>query len=213
LNFDLKKGGIMKVNLTIGIPVWLDKIFTWPVLLYRLWKFGYTFRRICLGDGEWTILDAEDYYRFGNLKWCIAANKYTFYAVRFVKTERRQIKSVKLHREIMNAPAGLLVDHRNGDGLDNRRGNLRLATHSQNACNCRRNKSKTSSRFVGVNFKKRENCWCAQINYQGKAHWLGRFTSEADAARAYDTAARKYHGEFARLNFPESADSPSTSSG
>jgi hypothetical protein len=194
----------MKVNLTIGIPVWLDKIFTWPVLLYRLCKFGYTFRRIDLGEGEWTIVDVDIYYRFGNFKWCVRGNRNTFYAVRFVKIGPGRTKLVNLHRTILAAPAGLLVDHRNGDGLDNRRDNLRLATHFQNACNRHRNKSKTSSRFVGVSFKKRDNNWAARINYKRKTISLGRFNSELDAARAYDNAARKYHGEFARLNFPDS---------
>jgi hypothetical protein len=200
-----KNGGerIMKVNLTIGIPAWLDKICTWPVTCYRRFKYGYSYRRIYLGESEWTILDQEDYYRLGHLKWCITANKYTFYAVRFAKTGHRKIKPVKLHREIMGAPAGRLVDHKNGNGLDNRRDNLRLATYSQNACNRRRDKSKTSSRFVGVSFKKRDNNWAARINYKGKTISLGRFGSELDAAKAYDLAAVKYHGEFARLNFSE----------
>ena len=70
----------------IKIPIWLDIIFAWPVMVWRQLKFGYTYRRIYLGEGEWTIVDRRYYYRFGNFKWCIRGNRNTFYAVRFVKT-------------------------------------------------------------------------------------------------------------------------------
>ena len=108
----------------------------------------------------------------------------------------------------MRAPRGLLVDHRNGDGLDNRRDNLRLATHSENMMNRPKIKSPTTSRFVGVYFDKARRLWVARIHLNGKCIWLGRFATEIEAAKAYDEAAKKYHGEFARLNFPE-ATTPS----
>jgi hypothetical protein len=111
-------------------------------------------------------------------------------------------KLLSLHREITNAPKGLLVDHRNGDTLDNRRTNLRLATASQNMQNVKKKKN-TSSRFIGVSFIKSAGRWAAQIRAQGRDRWLGTFVNEIDAAKAYDTAAKKYYGEFARLNFNE----------
>jgi hypothetical protein len=197
----------MKINLTIGIPVWLDFIFTCPLLAYRLLRFGYTYRRIYLGEDEWTILDQQDYYRLGNLKWGVCGHDEHIYGGRFIKTTKSAgIKLIYLHREIMNAPANLLVDHINSDTLDNRRANLRLATHSQNSCN-RPKKSNTSSRFIGVSFLKQRKRWRAAIRHHGKRIWLGYFDSEIEAGKAYDEAARKYHGEFARLNFPEPADS------
>jgi hypothetical protein len=102
----------------------------------------------------------------------------------------------------MDAPKGLLVDHRNSDSLDNRRTNLRLATHSQNQCN-RRKRKNTSSRFRGVYFRKENRKWAAFISVAGKKIFLGYFDSETEAARVYDAAAKKYRGGFARLNFPE----------
>jgi len=107
-----------------------------------------------------------------------------------------------MHREMMNAPAGMLVDHRNGDNLDNRRSNLRLATPTENSCN-RRKKTGGSSRYKGVTFNRRSGKWFARIRIHGKCIFLGTFESEVEAARAYDAAAKKYHGEFACLNFPE----------
>jgi dipeptidase D len=102
----------------------------------------------------------------------------------------------------MNAPRGLLVDHKNNDTLDNRRANLRLATRRENSCN-KRKQNNTFSRFIGVSFSKRRGKWCASISNSGKKIWLGYFVSEVEAARAYDDAAKRYHGEFARLNFCE----------
>jgi hypothetical protein len=191
----------MKVNLTIGIPEWLDRICVWPVMVYRRMKYGYPFRKMYLGEEEWTIVEPGDYYRLGHFRWHLSGNKNIFYAVRDVKRCAR-IRHISLHREIMESPAGLLVDHRNGDTLDNRRSNLRLATHAQNTHNRRKTRTKTSSRFIGVYYDKRTGRWAAKIKNQERCKWLGRFESEIEAGKAYDEAAKKYHGEFARLNFP-----------
>jgi hypothetical protein len=189
-------------KIEITVPDWLDRICAWPVMVYRRHKYGYDFRRIYLGEGEWTILDQQDYYRYQELKWLVKGNGSKLYAVGSVKTEPKKTRMTWMHREIMNAPKELLVDHRNGDSLDNRRENLRFATQSQNIANAIRDKSKTTSRFTGVNFDKRRKRWLASIRNQGKKVFLGRFKNEMAAARAYDKAAREYHGEFARLNFP-----------
>jgi hypothetical protein len=188
----------------ISIPNWLDRFFTFPLLVFRLLRYGYTFRRIYLSEDAWTVLDQQDYYRFGRFKWEISGDDNIFYAVRNTIVDSSRTTTIRLHREIMNAPKGLVVDHINGDSLDNRRANLRLATHSQNSCNKRKRKN-TTSQFRGVCFCKAKGKWDANINLAGKRIWLGSFDSEIEAGKAYDVAAKKYHGEFARLNFPEVA--------
>jgi hypothetical protein len=168
---------------------------------YRRRKYGWPFRRIDLGEGEWTILDLRDYYRLRDFKWYLSGNGTKLYAARNIKTGPAQTKIVRMHREIMGEPVGLLVDHRNCDGLDNRRENLRPATSSQNACNRQKKKSKSSSQFRGVCYEKRARKWTAVIYSEGKRIWIGTFETEIEAGRAYDEAAKKYHGEFAHLNF------------
>jgi hypothetical protein len=119
-----------------------------------------------------------------------------FYAVRLDGN-----KIVKMHREIMNAPAGVFVDHRYGDGLDNRKVNLRIATRAQNQYNRRKTSKKTTSKYKGVHLDRNRNKYRAIIGCSGKRIFLGYFDNETDAAKAYDEAAKKYHGEFAKLNF------------
>ncbi len=201
----MKGGECMKVNLTIGIAEWVDKVISRPIMIYRRMKYGYTFRRIYVGDGEWAIVDEGDYRRLSKYKWSIVGDEKHKYAARILREKKYgRIKTVYLHREIMNAPKGLVVDHINNKGLDDRRANLRLATHSQNCCN-RPIKGRGTSKYVGVCFVKSKKRWCARTKYYGKAMFLGYYDCEIEAAKAYDAGAKKYHGEFARLNFPEEA--------
>ena len=108
-----------------------------------------------------------------------------------------------MHRFIMNLPYGSSepqVDHINLNGLDNRKSNLRIATRSQNMAN-RLKPVGGTSRFKGVGWDSSRSKWRAQIMVMYENKFLGRFTDEEDAARAYDEAAREYFGEFARTNF------------
>ena len=179
-----------------------DLIFVCPLLLYRQFKFGFTFRKIYLGEGEWTFVSPFDYYRLKNLNWYLGGNGKEFYAFRNIKIGPGKTKMVSMHRQLMDPPPHLLVDHRNGVSLDNRRSNLRLATQSQNMQN-RAKKLNVSSKFIGVCFDKKRGKWKAQIKTGGENIFLGRFDNEEEAARVYNIAAKKYHGEFAKLNFSE----------
>jgi hypothetical protein len=192
----------MKLHLTINVPNWLDRIFTFPLLTCRRLKYGYPFRRIHLTEGKFALVDPQDFYWLNNFDWCADGKGDCIYAVRHLLSADEKANVVRMHRYIMKAPDKLLVDHRNGDGLDNRRDNLRLATHSQNTCN-RKKKTCTSSKYIGVCLDKQTGKWRSLIMINGKSLSLGRFDSELDAAKAYDVAAREYHKDFARLNFPE----------
>lgn len=115
--------------------------------------------------------------------------------------------SVYMHRLIAGTPEGMETDHVNGDGLDNRRANLRLATPSQNRANMgkprRPDGGRHSSRFKGVAWDKSRGLWRAAITVDGRTTNLGRYVCEAEAARAYDSAAAAAWGEFAWLNFSD----------
>jgi hypothetical protein len=170
------------------------------VTAYRKYKYGYEYRRIYLGEERFALVDPPLFYQLNNYHWSFNEKRERPYAVRYAYLSKDKIKTISMHREIMNFPAGRLVDHENGDTLDNRRDNLRIATSEQNAYNKQKTKTKTSSRFIGVYYDKQKNRWIARIKYKDKRIYLGCFKDEIEA---YDAAARKYHGEFARLNFPE----------
>ncbi|MEA3225847.1 MAG: AP2 domain-containing protein, partial [Planctomycetota bacterium] len=137
--------------------------------------------------------------RLSRHTWFAEGTAQNCYAVR-----KQNGKSIKMHREITSAPAHLVVDHIDHDGLNNRRSNLRVCTFAENCRNLRIIRHKTS-KYKGVHWHKRCKKWAAQITANNKRHHLGYFTKEIEAAQAYDRAAPKYHGEFAHLNLPKSA--------
>ncbi|MBL7154178.1 MAG: HNH endonuclease [Phycisphaerae bacterium] len=156
-------------------------------------------RLIPLTRGQFAIVDAKDYPALTKFTWFAEGGERTYYAVR-----KQNGKSIKMHRQITNAPPHLVVDHIDHNGRNNRNANLRLATFTQNCQNQRRVSNKTS-RYKGVYWNKRLKKWAAQITANKKTHHLGYHKTEEQAAKTYDAAARKYHGNFASLNFPKNA--------
>jgi hypothetical protein len=106
-----------------------------------------------------------------------------------------------MHNLVINIPDGMFCDHINRNGLDNRKANLRPATHTQNIWHRRKFKPYSRSKYKGVDFAKDMKRWRARIRVNGKRIYLGSFKNELEAAKAYDHAAKKYHGQFASLNF------------
>ena len=166
---------------------------------YRKWKYGYEFRLIELSRGRYAKVDPEDFEKLNQFKWYASGTK-NLYASRPARNASGKRTSIAMHREIMKPPAGLFVDHKNGDSLDNRKANLRLATPAENSRN-RKKHCKSRSIYKGVAKNTKCRTWFASIGYENQQIYLGSFASEEEAAKAYDKAAKELFGEFASLNF------------
>jgi len=153
-------------------------------------------RYIPLTQGKFAIVDAADYERVSRYKWCAVGPGDRVYACRNVHG-----KTLSMHRFLMNPPEGMVVDHIDGNRLNNRRSNLRICTIRQNIWNSRP-KGK-SSRYKGVCRDKSKKRWVVYVRHNDHNWYVGRFVSEIEAARAYDRKAAEVFGEYAWLNFPE----------
>ena len=156
--------------------------------------------RIALTRGLHTIVDATDAERvMAAGKWHATPSRNTHYARRNVRLADGSRSTILMHSLLTGFQR---VDHINGDGLDNRRANLRAVTNAQNQYNRSRQSNNTSG-FIGVSWFEPQGRWMARITLQGVQRFLGYYDTAEDAARARDAAAIELHGsEFARLNFP-----------
>jgi hypothetical protein len=156
-------------------------------------------KEIPLTRGYVAIVDDEDFEALSQHKWCALVLPRKVYAMRGIGG-RKNRKYLFMHRVIVGANPSVKVDHENHDGLDNRRCNIRIATHGQNQQNQRKQKRATSSSFKGVTWCKNEDKWKAQIQHNHKHIHLGYFDKEHEAATCYNAAAVQRFGEFASLN-------------
>ncbi len=149
-------------------------------------------KKIPLSQGKFAIVDNDKFELLNQWKWFVYKGVTTLYAARNEKG-----RTIRLHRVIMNTPKGMDTDHRNGNGLDNRICNLLVCTRSQH--HYRRNPKK--GKYKGINVAGRFNKYQARITVKGKRISLGYYKMQEDAAKAYDKAAIKYCGIYARTNF------------
>lgn len=140
------------------------------------------------------LVDEDIYYDLIHYTWRITNGKYV--------AGRVNGKDVRLSRYVMNYYGKDLIDHINGNTLDNRRCNLRVVTPQQNMMNLRSNPN-ASSKYIGVSYITKSKKWHGMITINGKSIYLGCFDNEEDAAKARDIATKKYFGEYGKLNFPE----------
>ena len=160
-------------------------------------------RTLPLSQGKEAIIDAADYEWLSKFKWCFKVSRgdrgYAVHSIYYCKVDGKDVNQVvKMHRVIMGSPAGLQIDHINGDTLDNRRSNLRVVTNRQNAMN-KRKRVGTTSQYKGVSWSKKYQKWEANIKLDGKKKFLGYFVCEYDAAQSYRFAAAENYGEYARF--------------
>ena len=154
-------------------------------------------KEILLTQNKVALVDDEDFERLNQFKWCAAWDGYNWYAVRHSHRIAGNRKLIRMHREIMNAPKHIQVDHRNGDGLFNCKKNLRLCTNQENQFNRNRANKNNMLDIKGVAWIEKKKKFRSRIQINGKTIHLGYFNVMGDADSAYRIAEEKYFGEFA----------------
>jgi hypothetical protein len=158
-------------------------------------------KRIPLTQGQFALVDDEDFERMSQWNWYAWWCKDTssFYAMRRTSVTLGKSRIVSMHREVMCASSLDEIDHRNHNTLDNRKSRLRMCTRTQNLANARVRSDNTSG-YKGVSWYSPTGKWRARIHWNGNPKFLGYFAKASDAARAYDVAAMRLFSEFALTN-------------
>ncbi len=156
-------------------------------------------KKIPLTQGKFALVDDQDYEWLNQWKWCCHTSKRKSYVERVQIIDGKRF-SISMHRLILGLEQGdgKLADHLDSDGLNNQRHNIRVCDYNVNNWN-RKVRHDAASQYKGVSIY-RKTKWKATINFNGKQYWLGSFDCQIKAAKAYNEAATKYHGQFAKLN-------------
>lgn len=148
-------------------------------------------KKIKLTQNKYALVDDEDFERVNQYKWHCSACGYAMC--------RKGKHLIYMHHSILDIPKGMFVDHINRNGLDNRKSNLRIVTHSQNMIN-RKFQKNNKSGVTGIRWNKKDKRWIAQIRFDCKLLYLGSYTNKKDAIKVRRDAEKKYHGEYKRAN-------------
>lgn len=151
----------------------------------------------------YALVDDEDYELLSSLKWHIHSAGYAVRNAPRIKGKPQS--TIYMHRLILNAPEDKVIDHINGEKLDNRRCNLRICTQSQNSKNQRKGNKKYTSKYKGVYYSERDRKWKGTMCIDRKSYNLGTFITQEGAAMAYNERALSAFGEFASLNIIDMA--------
>jgi hypothetical protein len=160
-------------------------------------------KKIALTRGYFAVVDDEDYHLVADKKWtAVVYNRcHRVYATHYFRDDGGKVRAIAMHRLLVKVAPGMVVDHINGDALDNRRENLRICTTAENLRN-----RKPHKRFKNPHIKYKGVCpygekFAAKICIDKKQRTIGVFDTQIAAARAYDAEAKRLHGNFARVNF------------
>jgi hypothetical protein len=163
-----------------------------------MWRFAFM-KEIPLSQGFVALVDDEDYEMVVKFNWSIHKCSHCFYGKK--NRKRKGDKHTYMHRLILGlTDPKIKVDHKDGNGLNNQRSNLRVCSQTENVRNARSHK-KSSSGYKGVCWANDKKKWVCRI-YCGRYYHLGYFACPVEAAKTYDAAARIHHGDFAKTNFP-----------
>lgn len=163
-------------------------------------------REIKLTQGMTTLVDDEDFESLSKFKWCAANITGNYYSIRRYRgTDGKQYGRF-MHREILNCSPAEKTDHKDGNGLNNQKDNIRICSQQQNTFNKRISRNNKSG-FKGVSWLKNTKKWYASIKINRKTRNLGYFKTREEAAKAYDRAAINFFGDFAKLNFSDKGGS------
>lgn len=157
-------------------------------------------KKIKLSKNKYALVDDDDFGKFSGFKWHLTNHSnrgFTEYIIRRVRLEDGRRKTIYLHREIMAAPTDKFVDHKNGDGFDNRKQNLRICSPAENNRNQSLKRNNTSG-FKGVDWVELKKKWRARIGVGGKRIMIGYFNSKLEAIEKYCESSKIYHGEFSK---------------
>lgn len=154
-------------------------------------------KEILISKNQITMVDDEDYIYLNKYKWCFSSQGYV---VRNSSRKLGKQKTIRMHRLLLNVTdPKIMVDHIDGNPLNNQKSNLRNCTPSQNQANKKKTR-KNSSGYKGVYWVKSRKSWVAHIEVNGRCIYAGCGKTAKDAAIKYNEAAKKYFGEFAKLN-------------